>query len=159
MLMITPAGERFRCGIAQRVTLNVPLRLTATTFSHASGSIVSTGTVGPAMPALLTSTSSPPSAATPDATMSSTSRRLATSQRLAIASGNSFANDASASGVDVADEHPCAGRGECVRDLTADAGRAGRDQNALRHGVAPLVGRRSFSGWTGGVNARNRPVH
>ena len=35
--MIAPAGDSFSSGMARRVTWNVPLRLTATTASHASG--------------------------------------------------------------------------------------------------------------------------
>jgi hypothetical protein len=64
MTMIDPVGDSFRSGVARRVTSNVPVRLTATTASHASGAYSCTGAVGPEMPALLTSTSRPPSAAT-----------------------------------------------------------------------------------------------
>src|SRR3954466_8406449 len=50
-----------RCGIARCAQWNWPVMLTASVRSHACGSTSSHLAVGPAMPALLTSTSSPPS--------------------------------------------------------------------------------------------------
>lgn len=62
MMMMTPAFDFLRLGIATRATLNVPVRFTFITISHASGSVTSTGTVGPGMPPLFTNTSIPPTA-------------------------------------------------------------------------------------------------
>jgi hypothetical protein len=47
MLMIDPAGDFFRCGMASRVTLNVPPRFTRITRSHSAGDTCSTGAVCP----------------------------------------------------------------------------------------------------------------
>src|SRR6478672_7546181 len=61
MVTIDAASDSFSNGIACCVTLKVPWRFTPTTAAKAPASYSSTGAVGPAMPALLTSTSSPPS--------------------------------------------------------------------------------------------------
>ena len=66
------------------------------TLSQSSGGYSATGRVSPAMPALLISTSSPPSAATASGTMRSISARLAMSQRRAVRPGISLAIAASA---------------------------------------------------------------
>src|SRR6266702_5651002 len=87
MLMMTPDSDFFRCGIASLVTLNVPVRLSASTASHASGSIFSTGAVGPAMPPLFTSTSIPPSISAAAATKRSTEDRSERSQTLEVIVG------------------------------------------------------------------------
>ena len=88
--MMQPPFDFLRCGIANRLTSNMAVRLTATTLSQASGGICSTGSVSPAMPALLISTSSPPSAVTASGTMRSISARTAMSQWLAITPGISW---------------------------------------------------------------------
>src|SRR5476649_1774982 len=64
MLMMQPDLDFLRCGMASRDTSNMAVRLTAITLSQSSGGYCSTGSVSPAMPALLISTSSPPSEAT-----------------------------------------------------------------------------------------------
>jgi hypothetical protein len=84
MTMIVPAGDRFRTGMARRVTSNVALRLTATTASHSVGGYSSTGAVGPEMPALLTSTSRPPSDASRSPNITETASRLVMSQTLPV---------------------------------------------------------------------------
>ena len=83
-MMITPAGDFFKCGMASRVTLNVPFRFTWTTFSHSCGGICSTGAVCAGIPALLTNTSKPPKAFTARETIRSTSSRLEMSQTAVI---------------------------------------------------------------------------
>jgi hypothetical protein len=74
----------------------VPMTSTVITASHWSGSASSTGAVGPAMPALFTSTSSPPSASTEAAIMRSISSRFDTSQTTVFKPGISFAAVSSA---------------------------------------------------------------
>ena len=118
--------------MASRQTSNMAVRLTATTLSQSSGGISSTGSVSPAMPALLISTSSPPSAATASGTMRSISARCPMSQRAAIRPGISLRDLAQRLLVDVADEHLGAVGRESAREFAADAGRAGGDQNFLQ---------------------------
>ena len=79
MLMITPALDFLRCGMHSRVTLKVPVKLTRTTLSQSSGSRLSTGSVGPEMPTLFTSTSKLPNALAKASTSRATSWRFDTS--------------------------------------------------------------------------------
>src|SRR5919108_1294326 len=68
----------------------MPLRSTAMQRSQSSGLISSTSAVGPAMPALLTSTSSPFSSLFTSANRRSTSSSLATSATVCVTPGSSF---------------------------------------------------------------------
>src|ERR1700686_4807621 len=68
-----------RCGTARRVQLNCPVRQISRQRSQSSGFISSIFAVGPAMPALLTSTSRPPSFASAAANRFFTAARSETS--------------------------------------------------------------------------------
>src|ERR1700692_795528 len=77
-----------RCGTARRVQLNCPVRQISRQRSQSSGFISSTLDVGPAMPALLTSTSRPPSFATASANSFWTADRSETSQGVDVIAGS-----------------------------------------------------------------------
>jgi hypothetical protein len=96
MMMMTPDPDRLRWGIDSLVTLNVPVRLILRTASQASGSVASTGAVGPEMPALFTSTSSPPSVSAAALTSRSTAGRSDTSHTVAVIDGSAWVRARSA---------------------------------------------------------------
>src|SRR3979490_594131 len=75
-------------GTASRVQLNCPVRQIARQRSQSSGFISSTLDVGPAIPALLTSTSRPPSFATASANRLFTAARSETSQGVDVIAGS-----------------------------------------------------------------------
>ena len=114
------------------------VRLTATTLSQASGGIWSTGSVSPAMPALLIRTSSPPSAATAFGTMRSISARTAMSQWLAITPGISWTMALRALSSMSQTKTVRAVGGEGARKFAADAGGTGSDENTLWHWAPPV---------------------
>jgi diguanylate cyclase (GGDEF)-like protein len=78
-LTIEPPPAFLMSGMAFLVQLNMPVRSMAMQRSQSSGEISSTLPVGPAMPALLTSTSRPPSAFCTSTNRRSTSERTETS--------------------------------------------------------------------------------
>src|SRR4030081_1621610 len=75
-------------GTASRVQLNCPVRQISRQRSQSSGFISSTLAVGPATPALLTSTSRPPSFATASANRFFTAERSETSHGVDVISGS-----------------------------------------------------------------------
>ena len=77
---IAPPPDSRRCGSAARATRVIPRTLTSKTRRHSSSSLSSTVPCAP-MPALLTSTSSPPSDSTADVTAARTAASSATSAR------------------------------------------------------------------------------
>ena len=87
----------FRWGMARRAQLNWPVMVMSRQRSHSSGSISSTRPVGPAMPALLTRQSRPPSVATASSIRRATWSRSDTSQKEPVAPGALVARLASAS--------------------------------------------------------------
>ena len=95
--MIDAAPDFFSSGIANRVTLKVPVRLICITSSQAAGSKASTGAVGPEMPALFTSTSKPPSEAMAAGTASSMSAPFDRSHTEVWTPGVALASAANAS--------------------------------------------------------------
>ena len=95
------------------------------------------------MPALFTSTSSPPSAATPATIIRSTSARFPTSHVAVRTPGSSRSSSESAL-VSTSHEYRGAALVERAGDLTANARRRGGDQDTLGHG---------FSYWWVGVTA------
>ena len=132
-----------RCGTARRTQLNWPVMSMARQRSQSSGLISSTLPVGPAMPALLTRQSRPPSA------FSASSNSLATWRAVGhVAHGLRELRVALPGGgqrrrVDVADVHPGALAHEGAGDLEPDAARARRHQHAQIldaeiHGVLSL---------------------
>ena len=86
------------------------------------------------MPALLISTSMPPSASTASGTMRSMSARLAHVATRGGEAGDFLGHRGEVFRVDVADENLGAGRGEGAREFAADAGGTGGDQNPLHGG-------------------------
>src|SRR5438552_3067683 len=100
------ADERFvmlgfllfrKCGIASCTQLNWPVILTASVRSQSGGSIASHAAVGPAMPALLTRTSRPPSVRSASSNNRATAVRSATSQTLRVNVGSVVVSALSAS--------------------------------------------------------------
>ena len=85
------------------------------------------------MPALLISTSSPPSAVDRRRHHGSISARLAHVAAARDEAGDLLGERRERPVVDVADENLGAVRGEGAREFAADAGGAGGDQHALRH--------------------------
>src|SRR4029077_4971221 len=85
-----------RCRTAARTQLNCPVMFTASVRSHSSGGISSTRPVGPAMPALLTRQSRPPSASAVASMKRVTASRSDTSQTDAFTLGSLLASSASA---------------------------------------------------------------
>src|SRR5580698_8741866 len=83
-------------GTASRVQLNWPVRQISRQRSQSSGFISSTLEVGPAMPALLTSTSRPPSFAVASANNFLTAARSETSHTVEVMAGSLDASAASA---------------------------------------------------------------
>src|SRR6201746_247902 len=83
-------------GTASRVQLNCPVRQISRQRSQSSGFISSTLAVGPATPALLTSTSRPPSFVMASANSFCTAIRFDTSQRLDVIAGSEDASSANA---------------------------------------------------------------
>ena len=83
-------------GTASRVQLNCPVRQTSRQRSQSSGFISSTLEVGPAMPALLTSTSRPPSFAIASANRFFTADRSETSHGVVVIVGSLAASADSA---------------------------------------------------------------
>src|ERR1700712_486896 len=81
-----------KCGTASRVQLNCPVRQISTQRSQSSGLMSSIFAVGPATPALLTSTSSPPSFATDSANRIFTADRSETSHGVAVMVGSLAVN-------------------------------------------------------------------
>src|ERR1700738_4570576 len=75
-------------GTASRVQLNCPVRQICRQRSQSSGFISSTLDVGPATPALLTSTSRPPSFVTASANRFWTADRSETSQGVDVIAGS-----------------------------------------------------------------------
>ena len=85
MLMIEPAPEARRCGMACLQPSMTDSRLTAWTLRQFSRVSCSANTISPPMPALLTSTDRPPMAATASATTRTQSASSVTSWRKAKA--------------------------------------------------------------------------
>src|ERR1700722_14337549 len=77
-----------RYGTARRVQLNCPVRQISEQRSQSSGFISSTLAVGPAIPALLTRTSSPPSVLMASSNSFPTAVRSATSQGVWVIDGS-----------------------------------------------------------------------
>src|SRR3954468_22134999 len=88
MLTIEAFLLRRKCGTASRVQLNCPVRQISTQRSQSSGLMSSIFAVGPATPALLTSTSSPPSFAIASENRAFTAVRSETSQGVAVMAGS-----------------------------------------------------------------------
>ena len=93
-LMMEPPPASFSRGTANRAQRNWPVMLTSRVRLHSSGLTSSTGAVGPAMPALLISTSSPPRCAARSAKSRSTSAGTATSARVNPTPGSSWSRSA-----------------------------------------------------------------
>ena len=89
--------EALRCGTARRTQLNWPVMSMARQRSQSSGLISSTLPVGPAMPALLTRQSSPPSAFSAASNRRATAARSETSHTVQVSCGSDLARAASAS--------------------------------------------------------------
>src|SRR3954463_12032065 len=119
--------------MARRVTLNVPVRSTCMTLSQASGSISATGAVGPEIPALFTSTSSPPRESTASATMRSMSCRFETFADLGHKARHVLGSFAERGLVNIADANLGPACHECLRNLFSYAGSSRGYQYALRH--------------------------
>src|SRR5258708_13037005 len=81
-----------KCGTARRVQLNWPVRQISRQRSQSSGFISSILDVGPAMPALLTSTSRPPSFVRASANSLWTAARSETSHGVAVIAGSLVAS-------------------------------------------------------------------
>src|SRR5580704_7204776 len=96
ILTIEAFWLRRKCGTASLVQLNCPVRQISRQRSQSSGFISSTFDVGPAMPALLTSTSRPPSFASASANRLFTAARSETSQRVEVIAGSLVASADSA---------------------------------------------------------------
>ena len=103
----------------------------------------STRAVGPAMPALLTRTSTPPHRSTTSATQRSVSAASATSPTTACRSGSISGRRANGGLVAVADAHPGAVGPETFGDRGSDSGGAGAHEHAQRlvHGHSRNDGR------------------
>ena len=117
-------------GIARCAHRNWPVRSTASVRSQSASATSSHAAVGPAMPALLTSVSRPPSAEVAAANSRSTAAGSATSHSIWPRAGSLAATAASAFAVDVADEDARAFANERARRREADAGRPRRHEHA-----------------------------
>ena len=84
---IDAAPDIFSRGVANRVTVNVPVSWTRSTASRAAGSMPATQAVGPAMPALWTSTSRPPLASLGCRIIACTDTRSPMSQTRVVSPG------------------------------------------------------------------------
>ena len=84
---MAPPPAAFRSGTARRAQRNWPVRSISMQRRHSAGSISSTAPVGPAIPALFTSTSSPPSDRPASSNRRSTCASSDTSARL-VPTGN-----------------------------------------------------------------------
>ena len=119
-----------RCATASRAQLNWPVRSMARQRSQSSGLISSILPVGPAMPALFTRQSSPPSTLSASSNSRATCARSETSHTLCVSLGSLAFARGERLLVHVADVHLGALAHEGAPDLEPDAARARRHQHA-----------------------------
>ena len=128
--MIEAFGLCFRCGTASRAQLNCAVRRTSRQRSQSSGLISSTRPVGPAMPALFTSTSSPPSACSPSSKKQAASARSDTSPVECVQVGIARGQAVERRSINVSDTNARALPNEGAGDLQPDPVRPGSDKHA-----------------------------
>ena len=124
-LTMLPPPDARNAGTARRAQANMAARSTRSVSSTSSGVMSSTRLVGPAMPALFTITSSPPSSAS-----AASMNRSRSSVRPASANMPGWPHAVSALAVHVRDERTAAAGDEAVGHHPADAARPAGDGDA-----------------------------